>query len=172
MKFKKEAVVSARLHESTKQKLIKTGYNPADAIEWFVHEWYNNNPQKRISIKKDLLEIQLENWKQVECEAQLEIEALEKQLEKLISDSDFDVDQVDVVDDSPMLPLNLQNVVDRIKPVYDGKKDLIVGKNTTPDEALDIFITQNGDFVSNVYMEFCKGLDWGEFKELLLEMVI
>ena len=63
MKFKKEAVVSARLHESTKDKLYKTGYNAADAIEWFVHEWYSNNPKKKIAIKKDILELQLERWK-------------------------------------------------------------------------------------------------------------
>ena len=170
MQFKKEAVVSARLHESTKQKLYKTGYNPADAIEWFVHEWYNNNPKKRIAIKKDLLEIQLENWKKVECEAQLEIEALEKKIEELVTDEDFDSDPV--IDEVVVLPLNLQKAVDRIKLVYEDKRDMIVGRNTTPAEALDIFINRNGDFIWNVYSEFGKGIEWKEFKEVLLTEVV
>ena len=170
MKFKKEAVVSARLHESTKEKLYKTGYNPADAIEWFVHEWYNNNPKKRIAIKKDLLEIQLENWKKVECEAQLEIEALEKKLEELITDDDFEV--VNPLGDVSLLPINLQEAVDRIKPVFDEKKGWIVGKNTTPEEALDTFILRYGDFVNNVYSEFGKGIAWRDFKALLLSEVV
>jgi len=172
MQFKKEAVVSARLHESTKQKLYKTGYNPADAIEWFVHEWYNNNPKKRIAIKKDLLELQIENWKKVECEAQLEIETLEKKLEELIRDNDSDFDSEVEEEVSVMLPLNLQKAVDRIKPVFEDKREFIVGKNTSPEDALDIFITSNGDFVRNVYSEFCKGLDWADFKDLLLSEVV
>ena len=170
MKFKKEAVVSARIYESTKNKLYKTGYNAADAIEWFVHEWYSNNPKKKVAIKKDILEIQLENWKKVECEAQLEIEALEKQIEELVVSEPEDVDPVTFIED--VLPDNLQEAVDRIKPVYEDKKDLLVGKNTTPNEALDLFITHYGDFVKNVYNECGNGLKFKEFKELLLSEVI
>ena len=152
MKFKKEAVVSARLHESTKDKLYKTGYNAADAIEWFVHEWYNNNPKRKIAIKKDILEIQLANWKKVECDAQIEIEALEKQIEELIINEPEDIEPVPTIDE--ILPDNLQEAVDIIKPDYVDKKDLLVGKNTTPDEALDIFVSHYGDFVFNVYNEY------------------
>ena len=170
MKFKKEAVVSARLHESTKDKLYKTGYNAADAIEWFVHEWYNNNPKRKIAIKKDILEIQLANWKKVECDAQIEIEALEKQIEELIINEPEDIEPVPSIDD--VLPDNLQEVVDIIKPFYEDKKDMLVGKNTTPDEALDLFITHYGDFVLNVFSEHGKGLKFKEFKELLLSEVI
>ena len=170
MKFKKEAVVSARLHESTKDKLYKTGYNAADAIEWFVHEWYSNNPKKKIAIKKDILELQLEKWKKIECDAQLEIEALEKQIEELIIKEPEDIDPVPYIED--FLPDNLQEAVDRIKPVYDDKKDMLVGKNTTPEEALNLFINSNGDFVMNVYNSLAKTLNWKEFRELLLSEVI
>ena len=170
MKFKKEAVVSARPHESTKDKLYKTGYNAADAIEWFVHEWYNNNPKRKIAIKKDILEIQLANWKKVECDAQIEIEALEKQIEELIINEPEDIEPVPSIDD--VLPDNLQEVVDIIKPFYEDKKDMLVGKNTTPDEALDLFITRYGGLVLNVYDKHCKGLKFKEFKELLLSEVI
>lgn len=170
MKFKKEAVVSARLYESTKDKLYKTGYNAADAIEWFVHEWYSNNPKKKIAIKKDILELQLERWKKIECDAQLEIEALEKQIEELIINEPEDIDPVPYIED--VLPDNLQEVIDRIKPVYDDKKDMLVGKNTTPEEALNLFITDTGDFVMNVYNSLGKTLNWKEFRELLLSEVI
>jgi len=170
MKFKKDAVVSARLHESTKDKLYKTGYNAADAIEWFVHEWYNNNPKRKIAIKKDILEIQLANWKKVECDAQIEIEALEKQIEELIVNEPEDIDPVPYIED--VLPDNLQEAIDRIKPVYDDKKDMLVGKNTTPEEALNLFINNNGDFVMNVYNSLAKTLNWKEFRELLLSEVI
>ena len=170
MKFKKDAVVSARLHESTKDKLYKTGYNAADAIEWFVHEWYNNNPKRKIAIKKDILEIQLANWKKVECDAQIEIEALEKQIEELIVNEPEDIEPVPTIDE--ILPDNLQEAVDIIKPVYEDKKDLLVGKNTTPDEALDLFVSHYGDFVLNVYNAHGKGLKFKEFKELLLSEVI
>ena len=46
IKSPKDAVVSARLHHRTKEKLVKSGYTPAEAIEWFVHVYYENNPQK------------------------------------------------------------------------------------------------------------------------------
>lgn len=170
MKFKKEAVVSARLHESTRDKLYKTGYNAADAIEWFVNEWYSNNPKKKIAIKKDILELQLERWKKIECDAQLEIESLEKQIEELIINEPEDIDPVPYIED--VLPDNLQEAIDRIKPVYDDKKDMLVSKNTTPEEALNIFISNNGDFVRNVYNSLAKTLKWKEFRELLLSEVI
>ena len=80
---KKEAVVSARIHDTTKHKLVKSGYNAADAIEWFVHEYYNNSPKRKAAIQRDLLEIKLNNLKKIECDVQLEIEVIEKQLEDL-----------------------------------------------------------------------------------------
>ena len=172
MNFKKEAIVSARLHESTKHKLMKSGYNAADAIEWFVHEYFNHNPKRKAAIQRDMLEIKLNNLKKIECEVQVEIDVIEKQLQELgdIPLEDNETERIPDIDD--FLPDNLQQAVDRIKRVYDNKKDMIVGKNTPPEEALDIFITENGDFILNVYSEFGKGLKWREFKELLLSEVV
>ena len=62
--------------------------------------------------------------------------------------------------------------MDRIKRVFDDKKDMIIGNNTSPVEALDVFITLNCDFVREVYSEFGRGLKWKDFKELLLEEVV
>ena len=106
----------------------------------------------------------------IECDAQLEIEALEKQIEELIINEPEDIDPVPYIED--VLPDNLQEAVDRIKPVYDDKKDMLVGKNTTPEEALNLFIDSNGDFVMNVYNSLAKTLNWKEFRELLLSEVI
>ena len=35
----KTEIVSARLHKATKEKLLESGYNPAEAIEWFVYKF-------------------------------------------------------------------------------------------------------------------------------------
>ena len=172
MYFKKEAQVTARLHESTKAKLLKTGYNSAQAIEWFVHEWYNTHPKRKVTIQRDMLEIKLHNLKEMECEVQTEIGVVERQLNEL---GDLPLPEDDINDPVPevdILPDNLQEAVDRIKPVYDDKRDLIVGKNISPEEALDVFISLNGDFVRHVYSEFCKGLKWNDFKDLLLSEVV
>ena len=59
MNQSKGARVTARLHESTKHKLAKSGYNAAEAIEWFVNEYYSNNPRRQLEIKQDLEEIEL-----------------------------------------------------------------------------------------------------------------
>ena len=167
---KKEAVVSARIHDTTKHKLVKSGYNAADAIEWFVHEYYNNSPKRKAAIQRDLLEIKLNNLKKIECDVQLEIEVIEKQLEDL-GDVPLNDDEI-IPDIETILPDNLQEAVDRIKPIYDDKKDMIVGKDTSSEEALDIFITLKGDFVRNVYSELGKGLKWKDFKDLLLSEVV
>ena len=92
------------------------------------------------------------------------------QIEELIVNEPEDIEPVPTIDE--ILPDNLQEAVDIIKPVYEDKKDLLVGKNTTPDEALDIFVSHYGDFVLNVYNEHGKGLKFKEFKDLLLSEVI
>ena len=151
MKFKKEEQVGARLHASTKAKLQKTGYNAAEAIEWFVHEYYNTHPKRKLQIQRDLLEIKLNNLKEVECEVQTEIGVVERQLEELgPAPSPADVN-VEPVPEVPLPP----NV-----------------RVTSPAEALDLFITQYGDLVLNVYSECGKGLNWSDFKDLLLSEVV
>ena len=171
MRFKKEEIVTARLHASTKKKLSSSGYNAAEAIEWFVHEYYNNNPKRKVAIQRDMLEIKLNNLKEMECEVQSEISVVERQLDEL-GDLPLPEEKIDPIPEVNVLPDNLQEAVDRIKRVFDDKKDMIVGNNTTPVDALDVFIALNGDFVRNVYSEFGKGLKWKDFRELLLEEVV
>lgn len=171
MKFKMEEKVGARLHASTKAKLQRTGYNAREAIEWFVHEYYSNNPKKRTKIQRDLLEIKLNNLKEIECEVQTEIAVVERQLEEL-GPAPEPNDIISNPIPEERLPDNLQEAIDRIGRVYDDKKDMIIGKNTSPEEALDVFLTLNGDFVSNVYSELGKGLKWKDFKALLLSEVV
>ena len=171
MKFTKDAQVSARLHPSTKEKLAKSGYNAAEAIEWFVHEFFSNNPKRKMKIKKDMLEINLDNLKKMQCEIQVEIEAIERQLESFVGeDLDFEVSPIKIeVEPEVELPNNLQEAIDKIQAGFDKKRDMLVSPKTDLKESIDSFIVLNGDFVRGIYSEHCKGLKWSEFHELLLE---
>ena len=107
MRFKKEEIVTARLHASTKKKLASSGYNAAEAIEWFVHEYYNNNPKRKVAIQRDMLEIKLNNLKEMECEVQSEISVVERQLDEL-GDVPLPEENIDPIPEVNVLPDNLQ----------------------------------------------------------------
>ena len=72
----KTEIVSARLHKSTKKNLLATGYNPAQAIEWFVYK-FNTDPE---AIERDMLRIKLEKLRNNEHNLKHEIKILEKAL--------------------------------------------------------------------------------------------
>ena len=76
----KTEIVSARLHTDTKEKLIATGYNAAEAIEWFVYHFFSNNPEMKESIERDLLQIKLESLWDSEEDIKGQIEIIEEQL--------------------------------------------------------------------------------------------
>ena len=68
----KTEIVSARLHKSTKEKLLATGYNPAEAIEWFVYKFSEDME----AIERDMLKIKLENLRNNEHNLKHEIKIL------------------------------------------------------------------------------------------------
>ena len=72
----KTEIVSARLHKSTKEKLLATGYNPAQAIEWFVYKFSID----RESIERDMMRIKLESLRNNEHNLKHEIKILEEVL--------------------------------------------------------------------------------------------
>jgi hypothetical protein len=72
----KTEIVSARLHKSTKEKLLETGYNPAQAIEWFVYKFSTD----RESIERDMMRIKLESLRNNEHNLKHEIKILEEVL--------------------------------------------------------------------------------------------
>lgn len=72
----KTEIVSARLHKATKEKLLETGYNPAQAIEWFVYKFSTDKE----SIERDMLNIHLESLKDREHGIKIEIEKVERLL--------------------------------------------------------------------------------------------
>ena len=72
----KTEIVSARLHKETKEKLLATGYNPAQAIEWFVYKFSTD----RESIERDMMRIKLENLRNNEHNLKHEIKILEEVL--------------------------------------------------------------------------------------------
>ncbi len=183
MEFKKGAQVTARLHESTKHKLMKTGYNAAQAIEWFVNEYYSNNPRRKLEIKQDLEEIELNKLKKVECEVQLEIEAKEKIINNLLLEKskypevteDVSYSYIDMpapsVDVDVLTDGELE-AVERVKSVWDMKKDMMFGSNDDVVEVFESFMVLNGDFINSVHRDCCKGKSFKDFKALLLEEVV
>ena len=72
----KTEIVSARLHKETKEKLLETGYNPAEAIEWFVYKFSEDME----AIERDMLKIKLENLRNNEHNLKHEIKILEEVL--------------------------------------------------------------------------------------------
>lgn len=72
----KTEIVSARLHKATKEKLLATGYNPAQAIEWFVYKFSTDKE----SIERDMMRIKLESLRNNEHNLKHEIKILEEVL--------------------------------------------------------------------------------------------
>jgi len=183
MKNTKGAQVTARLHESTKHKLLKTGYNAAQAIEWFVNEYYSNHPKKQLEIRQDLEEIELNKLKKVECEIQLEIAHKERVIADLIQEQGEypeivddllqPVDEIlDIPEDGSSLSDGELEAIERVRPVWEVKRDLMVGRNDDEVEVFNAFILLNGDFLNDVHKECCKNLSFKEFKALLIEGVV
>ena len=179
MKRTKGVQVTARLHESTKLKLIKTGYNAAEAIEWFVNEYYSHNPKRRLQIKQDLAEMELNKLKKEECEIQLEIEYKEKVIEELIQEQsnypevkDDSLQVIDIHEEIPLLSDGELEAIERVRPVWIEKRDMMVGKNSDEVEVFDAFILLKGDFIHNVHKECCKNLSFKDFKAMLIEEVV
>lgn len=71
--MRKTEIVSARLHKETKEKLLATGYNPAQAIELFVFMFSNDKEM----VERDMLNIYLESLKHREHVIKIEIEKVE-----------------------------------------------------------------------------------------------
>ena len=169
IKSPKDAVVSARLHHRTKEKLVKSGYTPAEAIEWFVHVYYENNPQKRIKIKRDMIHIRLNSLKKIECDVQVEIEALERQLDSLSDCSDIEEESCVIEDEGEDegYPVEIQEAIELVQGAFDTKRDMLVSPKVNVSEAVDSFIVMHGDVVQGAF-KMCKGLKWKEFRDILL----
>ena len=76
----KTEIVSARLEPETKELLIATGYNAAEAIEWFVYSFFRNDPKMRESIERDMLMLKLESLWDSEEDIKGQIEIIEEKL--------------------------------------------------------------------------------------------
>lgn len=76
----KTEIVSARLEPETKELLIATGYNASQAIEWFVHCFFSNNPEMKESIERDMLQIKLKSLWDNHEDIKGQIEVIEKRL--------------------------------------------------------------------------------------------
>ena len=179
MQFKKGAQVTARLHESTKHKLMKTGYNAAEAIEWFVNEYYSKNPRRRLEIKQDLEEIELNKLKKIECEVQLEIEHKEKLIDDLIQEKGKYPEvktepEIIIKEDAleDVLSDGEIEAIERVRNVWDDRKDMMLGSHDDVIEVFNSFIAKEGDLISEVHKTCCKRMPFKEFKALLIKEVV
>jgi len=179
MKPTKGSQVTARLHESTKLKLAKSGYNAAEAIEWFVNEFYSNNPRRQLEIRQDLEEIELNKLKKIECEIQLEIEHKERVIQDLVIEKSKypeiktepeiiikEEDPEDVLSDGEI------EAIERVRNAWDDRKDMMLGSHDDVVEVFNSFITKEGDFISEVHKTCCKRMPFKEFKALLIKEVV
>lgn len=172
----KSATVSARLLPETKTKLEKSGYNPREAIEWFVHTYYVANPKKKMKIKKDLLEIKLKSLKEEECQIQVEISAIERELDSIERELDSlvredlsDVEEIKIIDEEieeDDYPIEVIEALELIQNAFDSKRDFMVSSNTDISEAIDSFMVLHGDVVQGAFKR--TNLKWKEFREIVL----
>lgn len=164
----KSATVSARLLPETKTKLEKSGYNPREAIEWFVHTYYVANPKKKMKIKKDLLEIKLKILKEEECQIQVEISAIERELDSLVREdlSDVEIKIIDEEIEEEDYPIEVIEALELIQNAFDSKRDFMVSSNTDISEAIDSFMVLHGDVVQGAFKR--TNLKWKEFREIVL----
>lgn len=165
----KSATVSARLLPETKTKLEKSGYNPREAIEWFVHTYYVANPKKKMKIKKDLLEIKLKILKEEECQIQVEISAIERELDSLVREDLSDVEEIKIIDEEieeDDYPIEVIEALELIQNAFDSKRDFMVSSNTDISEAIDSFMVLHGDVVQGAFKR--TNLKWKEFREIVL----
>ena len=171
--FNKDCRVSARLHPSIKQKLINSGYNARQAIEYFIRDYYAANPRKRAEVKRQILENDIENLKKQECEVQLEIQHKEKLLDNLIVSAADGRDDVDETEELVMdLPPDVQMGINIVQNVFDQKKDLEVSGQLSDSENILEFIKNHNDFIGATYDEYCADLSWREFRDLLLSEIV
>jgi len=181
-RFRKDARLYARVHESTKKQLDESGYNTAEAVEWFVHEFYSRNPKRNAKMKYDLLSNRLENLKKVECETQLEIELTEKKLDEIMNNNPglFDEDLMDhidtaenVVESQPkVIPDKHMEAINRIKPIFDNKREDLWDYSLSDMDNIEVFIGLHQEMCRLAFNECCKDLGWYGFKEFLVEELL
>lgn len=171
--FNKDCRVSARLHPSIKKKLVNSGYNARQAIEYFVRDYYAANPRKRVEVKRQILENDIETLKKQECEVQLEIQHKESLLDKLVVSAAVGKDDVDETEELVMdLPPDVQMGINIVQNVFDKKKDLEVSSRLSDSENIMNFIKNHNDFIGATYDEYGSDLSWREFRDLLLSEIV
>ena len=79
-------MVTARVHPSIKKKLVLSGYTARQAIEYFVHEYYSENPERELEIQKDLLYVKLNELEKCKADIQSEIDNIKGHLKELEDD--------------------------------------------------------------------------------------
>ena len=171
IKETKTAVVSARLYPGTKRKLVASGYSAADVIEWFVHEYYSSKSAKKLKIRKEIIEqtiadLQKEtelNMKKIK-ELELELSQLDTSKDIPEDDDSCNTDNVNI-DDEIQLPQIIIEGISIAHNAYHRKKEKEWYNN------IDEFMEENKEFMTNIWGNYAKNMDFEEFKGLVRERV-
>lgn len=167
--------MNARTTLKDKITIQENGYTAADGLAYFAEELRLSNPRKKIAIKQKMIDIKLENLKRVQCEVNLEIEQLESQRANL--NPDIQQDKVlerlqDIANAEVDLPPNLKKAVTRVQSAFDKKRDLFVSSVKSKEDILNDFISSNDDFILEIYNKTGNGLEWSDFKDIILTEVV
>lgn len=167
--------MNARTTLKDKITIQENGYTAADGLAYFAEELRLSNPRKKIAIKQKMIDIKLENLKRVQCEVNLEIEQLESQRANL--NPEIQQDKVlerlhDIANAEVDLPPNLKKAVTRVQSAFDKKRDLFVSSVKSKEDILNDFISSNDDFILEIYNKTGNGLEWSDFKDIILTEVV
>ena len=166
MSFKetKTAVVSARLYESTKRKLDASGYTAAEAIKWFVDEYYSSKSAKKLKIKRDILTQNLESLQKDNEMITKEIRRIEFELSQLdVSENNVDIDVN--IDECLHLPSIVIEGISTVQNAYNRKKE------HEPLNDIEDFMNQNQEFMISIWDKHGKPMDFDNFCDLVREHV-
>ena len=150
-----DKVISARVTESQKRTLEESGWTLRNIIDFFLKE--NNTPQKRLNVKKSMMELEIEKLNAEIDDKKMRVIELERELEEVngklgivnLNGEDYGLDVKNAVD----------KIVNHFKTIRGGSKAFTVG---------DYFLSRKGQhFVENQ----CGliGVDLNELEELVVE---
>lgn len=168
-------MITARVHPSVKKKLQASGYNARQAIEYFVKDYYSANPRKRMEVKRQILENDLENLKKQECEIQVEIEHTENMIKELSVGNVGDVPVVPVVPvekEVVNLSAEMEEGLRIIQNAVDNKKDLELSSNLSNEKNLDTFFKKHYKFLTHIFDNHFSELSFKEFKDLVYSEIV
>ena len=150
--FPKEAMVTARIHQSEKNKLKKSGYNPRQAIEYFNS--IATNKLEALKIEQFFLNREIEERRDELILLERKLERIHKQIDDYQIDrlSNLRVDSYKKIVDLYTRDRTTQSFTDFINGTYIRDKFISVECDKFPDCSMDEFCVELVDYYENVIL--------------------